>query len=83
MGSCYGSIQVKRFSLIAIVLGLVGGVAAGIAGAAMAGPAVGMAAGLAVGGGVIATTRRVVVELQGEREPITPSREGTAAAGSG
>ena len=58
MGSCYGSIQVKRFSLIAIVLGLVGGVVAGIAGAAVAGPAaaaigavaVGVAAGIAIGG---------------------------------
>ena len=45
-----GSIKLKSFSLLAIVMGMVGGVAAGLAVTAVAGPAIGATVGVTVGG---------------------------------
>ena len=72
VGSRYGSIQLERFSVVAIVMGLAAvgfaaaGVAAGVGGAIIAGAVAGGVAGLAVGGGVIAAATQ-----RGQQQKVT------------
>ena len=60
-----GSIELNRFSLLAIVMGVVGGVAAGLAATAVAGPAIGATVGVTVGGFAAGATRLVSANNEG------------------
>ena len=60
-----GSIKLKSFSLLAIVMGMVGGVAAGLAVTAVAGPAIGATVGVTVGSFAAGATKIISTSNEG------------------